>query len=152
MSTTTFNKLSDIKKRWYIIDLDGVTLGRVASHIAKILRGKSKADYTPFLDCGDNIIVINSDKVRLTGKKPSDKIYYWHTGYPGGIRQITAEKLLAKSSEKLVRKAVKGMLARGPLGRKQLKNLYIYPDAAHPHNGQKPEVIEFIKLNQKNTG
>jgi len=148
--STTFNKLADIQKKWYVIDLQNIVLGRAASKIATILRGKNKADYTPFLDCGDNIIVINSDKLKLTGKKLDDKKYYWHTGYPGGIREINAEKLMQKSSEKLVRKAIKGMLPNGPLGRKQLKNLYVYSGSEHPHTAQRPEAIELAKLNNKN--
>ena len=149
-SNTTVNKLAEINKKWFVIDLEGIVLGRAASHIAKILKGKNKFDYTPFLDCGDNVVVTNASKLRLKGNKLSDKIYYWHTGYPGGIKDITAKKLLEKDSTKLVRKAVKGMLARGPLGRKQLSNLYVYEGTEHPHEAQKPEKIEFDKLNNKN--
>lgn len=148
--STTVNKLADINKKWYVLDLNNIVLGRAASKIATILRGKNKPDYTPFLDCGDNIVVINSDKLQLTGKKLDNKKYYWHTGYPGGIREITAKKLMDKSSSDLVRKAIKGMLPRGPLGRKQLKNLYVYSGETHPHDAQKPEIIEFSKLNEKN--
>lgn len=148
--STTFNKLADIQKKWYLIDLNNIVLGRAASKIATILRGKNKADYTPFLDCGDNIIVINADKLKLTGNKLNNKKYYWHTGYPGGIKETTAVKLLDKSSEKLVRKSIKGMLPRGPLGRAQLKNLYIYSGDKHPHDAQKPTTIELSKLNDKN--
>lgn len=148
--STTVNKLADINKKWYVLDLSNIVLGRAASQIATILRGKNKADYTPFLDCGDNVIVINSDKLQLTGKKLDNKTYYWHTGYPGGIREIKAKGLMEKSSSNLVRKAIKGMLPRGPLGRKQLKNLYVYPGETHPHDAQKPEVIEFAKQNKKN--
>ncbi|MBL6621341.1 MAG: 50S ribosomal protein L13 [Rickettsiales bacterium] len=147
---TTFNKLADLNKKWYIIDLEDIVLGRAASHVALILKGKNKADYTPFLDCGDNVIVVNAKKIRLKGKKLTDKIYYWHTGYPGGIKDISAKKLLEKNPEKLFQKAVKGMLARGPLGRKQLSNLYIYEGENHPHEGQKPEKIDFANLNKKN--
>jgi large subunit ribosomal protein L13 len=148
--STSFNKLSEIKKEWYVIDLSDVVLGRASAAIATILRGKNKADYTPFLDCGDNVIVINSDKLKLTGKKLSDKKYYWHTGYPGGIKDITAGKLLAKSSTKMVRNAVKGMLPRGPLGYKQLKNLYVYSGSEHDQTAQKPVTINFSDLNEKN--
>ncbi len=148
--TTTVSKLAEIDKKWYIIDLQNIVLGRAAAHVAKILRGKNKANFTPFLDCGDNVIVINADKVRLTGKKLNEKTYYWHTGYPGGIKSITADKLLAKDGTRVFRNAVKGMLAKGPLGRKQLKNLYVYAGTEHPHQGQKPEAIEFAKLNNKN--
>jgi large subunit ribosomal protein L13 len=148
--STTFNKLANLTKKWYIIDLEDVVLGRAASYVSLILKGKNKPDYTPFLDCGDNVIVINAKKIRLKGKKLSDKIYYWHTGYPGGIKDITAKKLLDKNPEKLFQKAVKGMLARGPLGRKQLTNLYIYAGSSHPHEAQKPEKIDFINFNKKN--
>ena len=147
---TTFKKLQEIQKDWFVIDLDGVVLGRAASYIATILRGKNKADYTPFLDDGDNVIVINADKVHLTGKKLNDKKYYWHTGYPGGIKEITAGKLLAKKAEELITKAVKNMLPRGPLGRKQLKNLYVYAGAEHDHSAQTPQVIDFAAQNSKN--
>ena len=148
--TTTVNKLSDINKKWYLIDLNNIVLGRASAAIALILRCKNKADYTPFLDCGDNIIVINADKVKLTGRKLTDKKYYWHTGYPGGIREITAGKLLQKSSEKLVRNSIRGMLPKGPLGRKQLKNLYVFSGESHAHEAQKPELIDISKLNNKN--
>ena len=148
--TTTVNKLSDINKKWYLIDLKNVVLGRASAAIALILRGKNKADYTPFLDCGDNVIVINSDQVKLTGRKLTDKKYYWHTGYPGGIKDITAGKLLEKSSEKLVRNSIRGMLPKGPLGRKQLKNLYVFSGETHAHQAQKPEIIDISKLNNKN--
>ncbi len=147
---TTFTKLADLNKKWYIVDLQDVVLGRAASYVALILKGKNKADYTPFLDCGDNLIVINAAKIQLKGKKLTDKIYYWHTGYPGGIKDISAKKLLEKSPEKLFYKAVKGMLANGPLGRKQLSNLYIYEGENHPHEAQKPEKIDFANFNKKN--
>ena len=148
--STSFNKISEVKKKWYVLDLSDIILGRAAASIATILRGKNKADYTPFLDCGDNVIVTNADKLKLTGKKLSDKNYYWHTGYPGGIKDISAGKLLAKSSTLMVRKAVKGMLPKGPLGYKQLKNLYVYSGSEHPHAAQKPENIDFSKSNDKN--
>ncbi len=149
-NTTTFKKLAQIEKKWHLIDLDGLTLGRVASYVALILRGKNKVDYTPFLDDGDYVVVINADKVKFTGDKLANKKYYWHTGYPGGIKEITADKLMKKDSCNVIKKAVKNMLPRGPLGRKQLKNLYIYSDDEHKHSAQKPEIIDFAKLNNKN--
>ena len=148
---TSVLKLKDIKKDWYILDISEIVLGRAAAHIATLLRGKNKATYTPFLDCGDHVIVINSDKVRLTGRKENDKTYYWHTGYPGGIKEIKAGKLRDKRSQDLVIKAVKGMLAKGPMGRKHLKNLYVYEGSEHPHQGQNPKIIDFANNNDKNS-
>jgi large subunit ribosomal protein L13 len=150
MTQTTFKKLAEIEKKWYLIDLEGIVLGRVASHVALILRGKNKADYTPFLDDGDNVVVINADKVKLTGRKLNDKKYYWHTGYPGGIKETTVGKLLAKKPEEVFKKAVKNMLPRGPLGRKQFKNLYVYAGTEYAQTAQNPEIIDFAKLNEKN--
>ncbi|MFZ8864500.1 MAG: 50S ribosomal protein L13 [Rickettsiales bacterium] len=150
IAKTSVNKLADIKKSWYIIDVENIVLGRAAAYIAKILRGKNKVDYTPFLDCGDNVIVINADKVSLKGNKLNDKIYYWHTGYPGGIKDISAKKFLEKDSSKMFKRALKGMLPRGPLGRKQLSNLYVYQGSEHPHEAQKPQIIDLSKLNNKN--
>ncbi|MBT4878926.1 MAG: 50S ribosomal protein L13 [Alphaproteobacteria bacterium] len=151
LAKTSVNKLSDIKKNWYLIDVQDIVLGRAAAHIATILRGKNKVDYTPFLDCGDNVVVINSDKIKLKGNKLNDKTYYWHTGYPGGIKDITAKKFLEKDSTKMFRRALKGMLPRGPLGRKQLSNLHVFKGAEHAHEAQKPELIDLSKLNNKNS-
>jgi large subunit ribosomal protein L13 len=144
-------KAAEIEKKWILVDADGVVLGRLASQIAKILRGKHKPTYTPHLDCGDNVIVVNAEKVHLTGNKVADKTYYWHTGYPGGIKQRTAGQILAgKHPERVVHKAVERMVPRGPLGRQQMKNLRVYVGADHPHEGQQPEVLDIAAMNPKN--
>ena len=130
---------ADIKKKWILIDAEGVVLGRLASIIANRLRGKHKAAFTPHMDCGDNVVVINADKVALTGKKWDDKMYYRHTGYVGGLKSATATEVRNRHPEDLIRLAVKGMLPRGPLGRAQLRNLKIYAGAEHPHSAQTPE-------------
>ena len=142
---------ADIEKKWVLIDAEGVVLGRLASQVASLLRGKHKTTYTPHMDCGDNVIVVNADKVSLTGKKLSDKTYYWHTGYPGGIKQRTAGQILeGKHPDRIVRKAVERMVPRGPLGRQQLKNLRVYAGAEHPHAAQSPTVMDFGAQNPKN--
>jgi len=142
---------ADIEKKWVLIDAEEVVLGRLAVQVANLLRGKHKTTYTPHMDCGDNVIVINADKVKLTGKKLSDKIYYWHTGYPGGIKQRTAGQILeGKQPDRVVRKAVERMVPRGPLGRQQLKNLRVYVGAEHPHEAQNPTVLDFASKNPKN--
>ena len=131
-------KPSDIKKQWVVVDATDQTLGRLASQIAHVLRGKHKPTFVPHLDCGDNVIVVNAAKVRLTGKKWTDKFYHHHTGYMGGIKQISAQDLLAKHPERLVTTAVKGMLPKGKLGRKIATNLRVYADAQHGQEAQKP--------------
>ena len=144
-------KPSDIEKKWFLVDAEGVVLGRLASQIAIILRGKHKPSFTPHMDCGDNIIVINAEKVLLTGKKLSDKIYYRHTGYPGGIKERRASEILeGKWPGDLLFKAVDRMITRGPLGRQQMKNLRIYVGAEHPHEAQQPEVLDIAAMNPKN--
>ena len=144
-------KPSDIEKKWILIDADGLVLGRMASQIALLLRGKHKPSFTPHMDCGDNVIVINADKVHLTGKKTSDKIYYWHTGYPGGIKERTAGQILSgKHPERVVQKAVERMITRNRLGLQQLKNLKVYAGAEHPHTAQAPEVLDLAAKNPKN--
>ncbi len=144
-------KPADIDKKWLLVDAEDVVLGRLASQIAKILRGKHKPTYTPHLDCGDNVIVVNAEKVHLTGNKVADKTYYWHTGYPGGIKQRTAGQILAgKHPERVVHKAIERMVPRGPLGRQQMKNLRVYVGAEHPHEGQQPEVLDIAAMNPKN--
>ena len=144
-------KAAEIEKKWILVDADGVVLGRLASQIAKILRGKHKPTYTPHLDCGDNVIVVNAEKVHLTGNKVADKTYYWHTGYPGGIKKRTAGQILAgKHPERVVHKAIERMIPRGPLGRQQMKNLRVYVGADHPHEGQQPEVLDVAAMNPKN--
>ncbi len=152
--STKFLKKSEIQKKWLLIDANGLVLGRLASEIAVILRGKNKPEFTPFLDCGDNIVVINAEKVLLTGKKADrkdGKIYYRHTGFPGGIKEITAGKLLeGKFPERVLELAVRRMITRNNLGRDQMKNLYIYAGDNHPHAGQKPVVYDFASKNEKN--
>ena len=143
---------ADIEKKWIIIDAEGVVLGRLASIIAMRLRGKHKATFTPHMDMGDNVIVINAEKIQLTGKKRSDKIYYWHTGHPGGIKQRSAEQLLeGKFPERVVTKAVKNMLPGNRLSRVQMTNLRVYVGAEHPHEAQNPEVLDVKAMNAKNT-
>ena len=145
-------KPSDIEKKWIIIDAEGVVLGRLASIIAMRLRGKHKATFTPHMDMGDNVIVINAKHIQLTGKKRTDKKFYWHTGHPGGIKERTMEQILeGKFPERVVSKAVERMLPGGPLSRKQMTNLRIYADAEHPHEAQAPEVIDVKSFNPKNT-
>ena len=148
----TFNlKPSEIEKKWLLVDADGVVLGRLASVLATILRGKHKATYTPYLDCGDNIIVINAEKVRLTGNKRKDDMFYWHTGYPGGIKGRSKGQILdGRYPERVVIKAVERMVPRGPLGRQQMSNLRVYAGAAHPHEAQQPQVLDVASRNPKN--
>lgn len=144
-------KASEVEKKWFVIDADGVVLGRMASEIAKILRGKHKAGYTPHIDCGDNVVVINAEKVKLTGRKMGDKRFYWHTGFPGGIKDRTMEQILGgKHPERVIQKAVERMIPRGPLGRQQMRNLKVYAGAAHPHEAQQPEVLDLAARNAKN--
>jgi large subunit ribosomal protein L13 len=142
---------ADIDKKWVLVDAEGVVLGRMASQIALILRGKHKPSYTPHMDCGDNVVVINAGKVKLTGKKLKDKIYYRHTGYPGGIKERRAGEILeGKHPERVVQKAIERMIPGGPLGRRQLKNLRVYAGAEHPHEAQNPEVLDIAARNPKN--
>ena len=144
-------KPSEISKKWYVVDADGVVLGRLASILADRLRGKHKTTYTPHMDCGDNIIVINAAKVKVTGNKLADKVFHYHTGYPGGIKDRTADKILeGKHPERVLQKAVERMLSRGPLGRQQMKNLRIYSGAEHPHEAQNPTKVDIAALNSKN--
>ncbi|GAA6165146.1 50S ribosomal protein L13 [Pelagimonas sp. KU-00592-HH] len=143
---------ADIEKKWIIIDAEGVVLGRLASIVAMRLRGKHKASFTPHMDMGDNVIVVNADKVQLTGRKRSDKKYYWHTGHPGGIKHRTAEQILeGEYPERVVMKAVQRMLPGGKLSRKQMTNLRVYAGAEHPHEAQAPEVLDVKSMNSKNT-
>jgi large subunit ribosomal protein L13 len=144
-------KPSEIQKKWVIIDAAGLVVGRLASIVALRLRGKHKATYTPHLDDGDNVIVINAAKVVLTGRKREKKVYYRHTGYIGGVKERTARSILeGRFPERVVEKAVQRMLPRGPLGRRQLGNLRVYPGAEHPHAAQQPEVLDVAALNPKN--
>ncbi len=144
-------KPSDIDKKWLVIDADGLVLGRLASQVALILRGKHKPIFTPHMDCGDNVIVVNAAKVQITGNKAAAKTYYWHTGYPGGIKSRTAGQILQGAHpERVIEKAVQRMVPKGPLGRQQLKNLRVYAGAEHPHESQQPEVLDLAARNPKN--
>jgi large subunit ribosomal protein L13 len=144
-------KPTDIKKKWYVIDAEDIVLGRMASIIAMRLRGKHKPIFTPHMDCGDNIIVVNADKVKMTGRKLTDKKYYWHTGYPGGIKSRTAGNILSGNHpERVVIKAVERMISRNPMGRRQMKNLHVYKGTDHPHKAQKPEILDVAAMNSKN--
>jgi len=144
-------KPADVEKKWHVIDADGLVLGRMAVIIANILRGKHKPGYTPNVDCGDHVIVINAEKIKLTGNKLTDKIYYWHTGHPGGIKERTADKILSgKHPERVVIKAVERMVPRGPLGRQQMKNLRVYAGTEHPHEAQQPVPLDVAAMNPKN--
>jgi len=134
-------KPQDIEHKWYIVDANNVVLGRLASRIAQILRGKHKPIWAPHVDCGDFVIVINADKVRVTGRKAEQKLYYRHTGYPGGLRVTPFNKMMAKKPEYILQEAVRGMLPRNKLGRKMLKKLKIYTSSEHPHTAQKPEPL-----------
>jgi len=145
-------KASEIQKKWILIDAEGLVVGRLATIIASRLRGKHKPSYTPHLDCGDNVIVVNAGKVILTGNKAEDKRYYWHTGYIGGIKETSPARLLAgRTPERVVEKAVQRMLPRGPLGKHQFANLRVYAGAEHPHSAQQPEVLDVGAMNPKNT-
>jgi len=139
--TTFFERNETVARNWYIVDASQYVLGRLASEVAHRLRGKHKAEYTPHVDTGDNIIVINAEKIKMTGNKRTDKLYQHHTGYPGGLKTTTFEKLLAKSPERVIMQAVKGMLPRNPLGRATLKKLKVYAGSEHPHIAQQPEAI-----------
>lgn len=142
---------SDVQRKWYIVDAEDVVLGRMAAEIADILRGKHKTMYTPHIDTGDNVIVINAVKVRMTGNKLANKTYYWHTGYPGGIKNRTAGQILAgKHPERVVEKAIRRMMPKGPLARAQFKKLKVYAGAGHPHEAQKPELLDIAARNPKN--
>lgn len=131
-----------IERKWYVIDAQGQTLGRLSSEIAKILRGKNKPTYTPFLDTGDNVIVVNAEKVKVTGKKLEQKIYFSHSDYPGGMRETTLKEMLDKKPTEVITLAVKGMLPKGPLGRSMITKLHVYAGPEHPHAAQKPEALE----------
>ena len=144
-------KAGQVEHGWYVVDAQNKVLGRLAVQIASRLRGKHKPTYTPHVDCGDNVIVINADKVVLTGRKRDQKVYYHHTGYPGGIKERSAKHILeGRFPERIVEKAVERMLPRGPLFRKILGNLRVYKGAEHPHTAQQPEVLDVAALNRKN--
>ncbi|MBK18366.1 MAG: 50S ribosomal protein L13 [Rhodospirillaceae bacterium] len=142
---------SDVDRKWYLVDAEDVVLGRLAVVIANMLRGKHKPMYTPNIDCGDNIVVINAEKVLLTGNKRANKTYYWHTGYPGGIKSRTAEKILdGNHPERVISKAVERMLPKTVMGRQQIRKLKIYTGSEHPHEAQAPEVLDVASMNPKN--
>lgn len=142
---TTMQKPLEVQRNWYIVDAEGVALGRLASQVASILRGKNKPEFTPNVDCGDHVIVINSDKVVLTGKKMEQKFYRYHTGYVGGLKEIGYDKLMKTKSDFAVREAIKGMLPKNSLGRKMIKKLRVYRDANHNHEAQTPQVKQIVK-------
>jgi large subunit ribosomal protein L13 len=145
-------KPSEVDQKWYIVDADGLVLGRLAVIVARMLRGKHKPMFTPHIDCGDNIVIVNAEKIHLTGKKRSDKIYYWHTGYPGGIKSRTAEAILdGDHPERVIQKAVQRMLPKNIMGRKQLTKLKVYSGPDHPHEAQSPIVLDVAAMNSKNS-
>jgi large subunit ribosomal protein L13 len=150
--TTSYLKAASVDKRWIVVDAEGAVVGRLASFIAMRLRGKHRADYTPNVDCGDHVVVINADKVKFTGRKLAQKTYYWHTGYAGGIKSRTAGKILdGKFPERVLEKAVERMLPKeSPLARAQMTHLRLYSGAEHPHEAQAPEPVDFAGLNAKN--
>lgn len=144
-------KPSEVERKWWLIDAEDVILGRLAVIVADRLRGKHKSQYTPHIDTGDHVVVVNAEKVRLTGRKRTDKVYYWHTGYPGGIKSRTADKILdGRHPERVIEKAVQRMVPSGPLGRAQLKKLRVYAGAEHPHEAQQPQLLDLAALNPKN--
>jgi large subunit ribosomal protein L13 len=150
--TTYSAKPAEVEKKWVMIDAKGLVVGRLATIVAMRLRGKHKPTYTPHVDCGDNVIVVNADKVVLTGRKLQQKVYYHHTGYPGGIKERSAKAIMeGRFPQRVVEKAVERMLPRGPLGRQQLSNLRVYAGPDHPHAAQQPETLDVAAMNRKNT-
>lgn len=141
---------SNVERKWYVIDAENVALGRLASQAASLLRGKHKPSFTPHVDCGDNVIIINADKIKLTGKKLDQKTYYSHSGYPGGLKATVYRQLIAKKPEFALRHAIVGMLPKGPLGRKMAKKLHVYAGSEHKHEAQKPEAYEVKQLKGDN--
>ncbi len=151
MKTTLSLKPAEVNKDWVLIDAEGLVLGRLASIVANRLRGKHKPQFTPHVDCGDNVVIVNAAKVRITGNKTADSVFYYHTGYPGGIKGRTIrERLEGKHPESVLEKAVERMITRGPLQRKQMKHLHVYPGAEHPHEGQAPKKLDIAAMNKKN--
>ena len=151
MKTTKPAKPHEVEKKWHIVDATDLVVGRAAVVIANVLRGKHKTSFTPHVDCGDNVVVINADKIRFTGKKLADKVYYKHTGYAGGIKGITAAKVLeGRFPERVLEKAVERMIPRGPLGRDQMRALHLYNGTEHPHAGQDPQTLDVASMNRKN--
>ena len=152
MKTTKFLKTEEVEKTWIVVDAEDAVVGRLASFVAMRLRGKHRPDYTPHVDCGDNVIVINAEKVKFTGNKLTDKTYHRHTGFPGGLKETTPAKVLGgRFPDRVVRKAVQRMLPKeSPLARKQLSNLRVYAGSEHPHSAQEPKTVDFKSLNSKN--
>jgi large subunit ribosomal protein L13 len=151
MKSTLSLKPAEVKKDWVLIDAEGVVLGRLASVIANRLRGKHKPQFTPHVDCGDNVVVVNAAKLRVTGKKPDQSVFYYHTSYPGGIKgRSIRQRMEGKHPESVLEKAVERMITRGPLQRKQMKHLHVYAGAAHPHEGQQPKKLDVAAMNKKN--
>lgn len=149
--STASAKPAEVTKKWILIDADGLVVGRLASIVANRLRGKHKAQFSPHVDCGDNVIIINAEKVRFTGRKASQKVYHRHTGYPGGIKEVRADKLLeGRFPERVIEKAVERMIPRGPLGRRQMRNLRVFKGTEHPHAAQNPEILDVAAMNRKN--
>ncbi len=152
MKTTLSLKPAEVTKGWTLIDADGLVLGRLAAIVAQRLRGKHKPQFTPHVDCGDNIVIINAARVRVTGKKADQSVFYYHTGYPGGIKGRSVRAILeGRHPERVIEKAVERMITRGPLQRAQMKHLYVYPGAEHPHDGQQPQALDVAGLNRKNS-
>jgi len=148
---TFSQKPAEVEKKWILIDAEGMVPGRLASFVANRLRGKHKPTFTPHVDDGDNVIIVNAGKVAFTGNKREQKKYYWHTGYPGGIKERTAKALLeGRFPERVMQKAVERMMPGGPLSRRQMKNLYVYADAEHKHEAQQPETVDVASMNRKN--
>ena len=144
---TSSLRKEDVDKKWILIDADGIILGRLASKVSMILRGKHKPSFTPHADCGDHVIIINAEKVKFTGKKLDDKIYYWHTGHPGGIKSRTARQIIeGKFPDRVIRMAVKRMIPKGPLGSVQLSNMKVYAGSNHPHEAQAPELLNISEM------
>ena len=151
MKTTLSLKPAEVSKGWTLIDADGLVLGRLAAIIAQRLRGKHKAQFTPHVDCGDNIVVVNAEKVRVTGNKADQSIFYYHTGFPGGIKgRSVRQRLESKHPERVIEKAVERMITRGPLQREQMRHLHVYAGATHPHDGQQPKPLDVAAMNTKN--
>jgi large subunit ribosomal protein L13 len=152
LSTQTRSlKPAEVQKGWWVIDADGLILGRLASIVANRLRGKHKPQFTPHVDCGDHVVILNADKVRVTGNKAEQTVFHWHTGFAGGIKgRTTRQRLESRYPERVIEKAVERMITRGPLGRKQMKNLHVYTGTEHPHAGQSPVALDVAAMNRKN--
>ncbi|MDP1026574.1 50S ribosomal protein L13 [Sphingomonas sp. KR1UV-12] len=151
MKTTKSAKPHEVEKKWHIVDATDLVVGRAAVVIANVLRGKHKTSFTPHVDCGDNVVVINADKIRFTGNKAAKKVYYKHTGFAGGIKGVTAAKVLeGRFPERVLEKAVERMIPRGPLGRQQMRNLRIFKGDEHPHTAQNPETLDIAGMSRKN--